>query len=741
MAKRVSQRASRAPLDEAVSPVTVEALPDPVRLILSRYTESLLRQVADRLLKSRLQRSAEELMGKMGEALANAAVVDRRLRDLEEPARMLLALIGLSRQPRWRLGGLLELLSAFEVPDGMAVVFDLLEAGLLFPEMPEERSRLRNFEEWLGRASATAYRIFAHPLGTARALSRGLNLAPLQEPCTETKEIREADGLDFFLRLGVLWQRVKAAPLRLTQQGQFFKKDHERLIDDSLLTGPSGEELTPLPHPGYLILSLGLGCGLFREEEAQIVAGEFPACWQDGLPAALNQLWATFGQLESWDAAQGWRGLYAGGSPYGSASVLALALLAHLEETEWAEPQAISAWLQEHHCYWKGSKPGSLGAGLGDEVDVETSPRPRQSLAEWVQRFLLGIAYSLRLVQAAKDADDRWVVRLTSLGRSILGLVPAAVPPAFPKALLVQPNLEIVAYRQGVTPALIAALSRFATWKTLGPVCTLQLDSPSIYRGLETGFTLEQILQTLQQHGVREMPASAMQLLQTWADKRERLTVYSAATLLEFNTPEEMQAALGRGLSGTPISDRLILVPDEQTIDFRHFRLVGTRDYGLRPDQCVEVASDGVTLTVDVARADLLLETELQRFAEPLANSAPEGRRFYRLTPASLGRSRESGWSLGSIEEWFTLRAGQPLPPAVRMLLSGPDLPPLTIKRLVVVEVPSPLVADGLLQWPETRDLIQARLGPQHLAVAEHHLEALRVKVGELRITLHSHKE
>ncbi len=741
MAKRISQRASPAPLDEAVSPVTVEALPDPVRLILSRYTESLLRQVADRLLKSRLQRSAEELMGKMAEALANAAVVDRRLRDLEEPARMLLALIGLSRQSRWRLGGLLELLSVFDVTDGMAVVFDLLEAGLLFPELSDERSRLRSFEEWLGRASATGYRLLAHPLVTARALSHGLKLPPLKQTSTKAKETREADGLDFFLRFGVLWQQVRAAPLRLTQQGQFFKKDHERLLDDSLLTGCSVEEPTPLPHLVYLVLSLGLGCGLFGEEEAQVDAGEFPACWQDGLHAAITQLWATVGQLECWDANRGWRGLYAGGSPYGSAGVLALALLAQLEEKEWAAPQAISAWLQEHHCYWKRPKPGSLGAGLGEEVDEEASPNPRQSLAEWVEHFLLGIAYPLRLVQVAKDAEDCWVVRLTLLGRSVLGLMPAATPAAFSKTLLVQPNLEIVAYRQALTPALIAALSRFATWRTLGPVCTLQLDSASIYRGLETGFSLDQILQNLQQHGVREMPASALQLLQTWADKRERLTVYSAAALLEFNSPEELQAALGRGLTGTPISDRLILVPDEQTIDFRHFRLVGTRDYGLRPDQCVEVGSDGVTLTVDVARADLLLETELQRFAEPLANSAPAGKRLYRLTPASLGRSRESGWSLSFLEEWFTLRTGQPLPPAVRMLLSGPDLPPLTIKRLVVVEVPSPLVADGLLQWPETCGLVQTRLGPQHLAVAEHHLEALCAKIGELRIALQNHEE
>ena len=77
------------------------------------------------------------------------------------------------------------------------------------------------------------------------------------------------------------------------------------------------------------------------------------------------------------------------------------------------------------------------------------------------------------------------------------------------------------------------------------------------------------------------------------------------------------QRYLARGLPGVRLSERILVVAGEDAVDFRHFRLVGTRDYGLPPDQCVEVASDGVTLTIDLSRSDLLLETELQRFAVP----------------------------------------------------------------------------------------------------------------------------
>src|SRR5205823_9021715 len=104
----------------------------------------------------------------------------------------------------------------------------------------------------------------------------------------------------------------------------------------------------------------------------------------------------------------------------------------------------------------------------------------------------------------------------------------------------------------------------------------------------------------------------------------------------EFATAEDLNDALMRGLPATRLSERLAVVANESDIDFRHFRLAGTRDYALPPEQCVTVGDDGVTLTVDLTKSDLMLETELQRFAEPAGRPEHNGRRTYILTPASL---------------------------------------------------------------------------------------------------------
>jgi hypothetical protein len=45
-------------------------------------------------------------------------------------------------------------------------------------------------------------------------------------------------------------------------------------------------------------------------------------------------------------------------------------------------------------------------------------------------------------------------------------------------------------------------------------------------------------------------------------------------------------------------------------------------------------------------------------------------------------------------------------------------------------------LADGLMQWPQTRELIAERLGPTALVVAEENVERLRERLRDAGITL-----
>src|SRR5580692_5774118 len=122
------------------------------RETLAVYAEPLLRAVAAKLVKPRANQPIEELLDKVVAALTNPPVIDRRIRDMPDGVRRLLALIGLSRQPRWKVGQLLTLLAALGHSEGFVPISSALETGLLFPILIGGSPPLDDFAAWLGSA-------------------------------------------------------------------------------------------------------------------------------------------------------------------------------------------------------------------------------------------------------------------------------------------------------------------------------------------------------------------------------------------------------------------------------------------------------------------------------------------------------------------------------------------------------------------------------------------------------------
>jgi hypothetical protein len=714
---------------------------------LAGYDEALLRKVAARLVKPRNQWPVADLIERSAAVTSNPVLIDRRIQDLTPPARRVLALIGHSRQPYWNLGNLVELTIALGHSDGLQPVLELLEAGMLYPSLTGMKrppstngaasKKLKSFEQWMAAPGPAGLLVFAPPAITARALGEDLGLPDLSEGRTGSVSCRvgnvshptayaagppvhEADGLEWLLRLAVLWQQVSAAPLRLTQHGEFFKRDFERLGQDALLNAAPADQLADVPDAAFLAIALAEQEGILVNFDGELRAGQLPPVWDKGLAAALESLESDLFRLAAWDPLDGWHGsAVRAGNPFPSAYLLALLLLARLPNEAWIRPEMIEQWIVAQHPYW-----------------TNESLRPSRQ-KPWLETFLLGVAYQLRLVQALRGEDGAWQVRLSPTGRWLLGLAQApSLETVHTQTLLVQPNLQIIAYRQGLTSSLIARLTQFAAWEGLGAACTLQLQPETVYRALEAGQSFDSIRRTLEQHSTRGVPSAVLDSLRTWANKRDRITVYPSATLLEFGSAEDLNEALARGLSAVRLSDRLAVTASEEAIEFRHFRLTSTRDYALPPEKCVQVEADGVTLSVDLARSDLLLETELPRFAELIGGPPASGRRQYRLTPASLSAARSSGMTRTALEVWFHQRTGQSLPPAARLLMIAGEAKAPYLRRHLVLHVADEETAEGLMQWPQTRELIEERLGPTALGVVEENLPTLRERLRSAGIEL-----
>jgi hypothetical protein len=160
-------------------PPTDDPETDRARDALARYAEPLLREVAARLVKPRTAIPADELIDRVVAVLTNPPVLDRRLRELPDAARKLLALVGISRRPTWKVGHLVTLLAALGHAEGLGPILLLLQTGLLYPELPPEGPEFDNFESWIGAAGVLQVRVFAHPGVMARARGEDLGLPDL----------------------------------------------------------------------------------------------------------------------------------------------------------------------------------------------------------------------------------------------------------------------------------------------------------------------------------------------------------------------------------------------------------------------------------------------------------------------------------------------------------------------------------------------------------------------------------
>ena len=186
------------------------------------------------------------------------------------------------RRADWPVGQLLALLATLGHTEGLGPIQALLDAGLAVPILPESDKPIRGWEDWLGM-SPTAAKLHVPATVADRAAREGTGLPQLASKKFDAKAIHVGDGLEWPLRLGVLWQQLRADPIRLTQANALFKRDLLRLQDDPLLGSSPTDVPIDVPDPGVLTMGLGTAAGVYVAVEGVLSAGPFPASWDAGL--------------------------------------------------------------------------------------------------------------------------------------------------------------------------------------------------------------------------------------------------------------------------------------------------------------------------------------------------------------------------------------------------------------------------------------------------------------------------
>ncbi len=710
-----------------------------IRAAFDRYDDNLLGEITTRLIKPRTVHSREELVRRSVELFENPVLVDRRIQSLEKSCMALLEVAAKARQNRWYVATLAEFVYTLGWQDGIKPVVALVEAGLAFPLFqtkpgaPSTGTQFSNVMHWLANPGPSGhYLVFPDPLiermhgkesvlpdlfenpvapapGMDSQASDGTPALAGDEDDASGEEGAPgvstlpafpgtvSDGCEWYIRMAVLWQKTLKNPLRRTQAGDYFKKDQERL-EDPQIASPVPDAGVDLPDIGYWLAGAAVSAGVFEIVDTELRPTPFPTNWQASLVQSAAAVLKCCFEPGSWNPQDGWKPPPPGeplSHPFPSVFALAWSLVARLDPKAWINPGVIEAWILKRHPWWSGS-------------GVRPS-RKKPFLESW----LCGIVWPLGLLEKTKSTEGQTLIRLSAQGRKYaFGEIDGDEFRQIGRMLIVQPNLEVMAFRQGLDPQRIAKLSRFATWKNIGPACVLQLGPDTVYRALELGDTFESIRSFLDGHATRAVPPAVVDQLRSWASKHERVVVHTSALVLEFASAGDLNAALSRGLLAVRLGERHALVDQEEDIDFRLFRLAGSRDYLIPPEPCIHQNQDGLELSVDDTKSDLLLETELPLVADPLP--VPPGKigRSFRVTPASLNRVKERGWNMDQLDQWFRMRTGEPARPTIRLFFLSKVQDPFSIEPEVVLHAPDAETADGLWQWQKFRVCVRSRLGP-----------------------------
>ncbi len=297
---------------------------------------------------------------------------------------------------------------------------------------------------------------------------------------------------------------------------------------------------------------------------------------------------------------------------------------------------------------------------------------------------------------------------------------------------------------------MVGRLSRFAWWTQIGSALELKLTHESIVHGLDRGSKPDWMIETLATASQRPLSRGVIEAINHWAERRERVVYYAATTLIEFGSQTERDQAVDlwppeEENPPIPVAERFLLVEDDRTVPYARLRLASSRDYRRPPEVCVTVEPDGVTLVLDPARADLLVDAELALFADAMpaperisAQSASSLARRFVITSDSLQRGVTRGMASARLSEWFERRAGRPTPPSVQLLLmaGSSQVPKLKAAKIVVLTLPSAELLEGLRQLPSTRSLLGEPLGPTSVAIPEPQVGPLQTALKELGISL-----
>jgi hypothetical protein len=363
---------------------------------------------------------------------------------------------------------------------------------------------------------------------------------------------------------------------------------------------------------------------------------------------------------------------------------------------------------------------------LANEWQQQLHQQWQEMERPWIAVALTSWAYALGLVEIGLDGQTPVSVRLTDMGRALLhpgSAAPEIAPPTEPQAAwVVQPTFDVLVYLEHATPQQLAFLERHAERvQTETHTAYYRLTREAVYRALEQGSTLDELLDRLREGAAMALPQNVETELHSWAALRERITVRREVRLIEYDSQAARDAALEKKPNGTAVGDVFVLLDADAPLTKAHHYII---DYTMPLPACLYVGENGsIALNLpQSARPDLLLYAQLDRWAER------QGDTFWQLTAESVRAALTTRASLSNLLDLLHSRALHTLPPLLPEVLRNwaGTPPPANLARITVLQCGRPELLHAIAKSKLFRGAIHGWMGSSALLVKTDQVEKLR---------------
>jgi uncharacterized protein (UPF0147 family) len=488
-------------------------------------------------------------------------------------------------------------------------------------------------------------------------------------------EVRPAAPELLLRDLYLYWDFVRRNEVPLLQSGLVGKRSLRAingtlLAPDPLLDEAGREDQTEWL---YLLRIMLEALGLVRRQRGQLEsAGEdatkIPAFWSWPLSRQARvclDAWVGLGPLNEREEEAG---QYGPRLPHARQQLIAT--LQTLPVDTWFETADLLERIQDldmdflfpdhlqmeaYRGNWYYSNSGSYFYGsTRDLLD-----RFEKMEERFVSSAVTGILHALGVVDLGRYRGRWGAFRLTEDGRQILGEKRTQVEPDQEEGkILVQPNFQVLAMGP-VDLAWLARLDLFADRQQADRGAFLyDLTRTSVYRALQLGMEMDEILAWLQDASEVEVPQNVRRTVEEWGAHYERIVFRSGASLLQAADAALLDEMLDDPDLGSHVARRVspeVALIKEEGLENLVTKLV---DQGLFPavsgaepqaaDGSVLIRPDGQVVSIH-AVPSLHLRGRLARLAEEVGDGT------WRLTPASV---RRAGGSKAKVD-WLLAELGR----------------------------------------------------------------------------------